>query len=136
MKIQLEGSFYYLWDNGYVRQDKSGRRRLDLVSSSKERTTISYARYLWLINYGDIPEGYEVDHIDDDCSNDSLDNLQLLSKSDNAKKSSPSQTFLNKTCPICDKEFTTRKGLDKTICCSRSCGCKLGRLKQLGRWGD
>ena len=136
MKIQLEGSFKNLWRSGYLRQAADGRRRLDLFNSNKDRTTIAYARYLWIINYGDIPEGYEVDHIDDDCSNDSLDNLQLLSRSVNCNKSRAPATLINKICPICDKEFTVRKGLDKTRCCSRSCGCKLGRLKQLGRWVD
>lgn len=37
-------------------------------------------------NNKEIPEGYEVDHKDDNCTNNDLDNLQILSKSDHAKK--------------------------------------------------
>lgn len=33
-----------------------------------------------------IPKGYEIDHKDDDCTNNNLDNLQLLTKSEHAYK--------------------------------------------------
>ena len=33
-----------------------------------------------------IPKGYEIDHIDDDCTNNNLDNLQLLTKSEHSRK--------------------------------------------------
>jgi len=35
-------------------------------------------RLMWLTFKGDIPQGYEMDHIDGDTSNNSLDNLPLL----------------------------------------------------------
>lgn len=40
--------------------------------------------YVWF--YGDIPDGYVVDHIDNDPYNNKLNNLQLLSIGDNIRK--------------------------------------------------
>ena len=42
---------------------------------------------VWRAFNGDIPEGYEVDHINNDRKDNRLENLQLLTKSDNNKKS-------------------------------------------------
>lgn len=41
---------------------------------------------VWEAFNGDIPEGYDVDHIDDDKTNNCLSNLQLLKHEDNLKK--------------------------------------------------
>jgi len=35
-------------------------------------------RYIWIVNNGKIPKGYDVDHIDKNINNNSLDNLRLL----------------------------------------------------------
>lgn len=43
-------------------------------------------RVVWECFNGEIPEGMDVDHIDGDPSNNALDNLQILSHSDNLKK--------------------------------------------------
>lgn len=63
---------------------------LDKVSGRKiiirDGVTISYAKYLWEKANGPIPYGYEVDHIDDDFTNDVLDNFQLLTKVENIQK--------------------------------------------------
>lgn len=42
---------------------------------------------VWMAFHGDIPKGYEVDHKDNDRTNFSYDNLQLLTKSANNQKS-------------------------------------------------
>lgn len=37
---------------------------------------ISYAKYLWEVSHHrKVREGYEIDHIDGDCTNDVLENL-------------------------------------------------------------
>ena len=43
--------------------------------------------FIWRAFNGPIPEGYEVDHIDNNRLNFRLDNLQLLTKSANNQKS-------------------------------------------------
>lgn len=43
-------------------------------------------RYVWVCEKGDIPEGYDVHHIDHDKSNNDISNLELLTKSEHKKK--------------------------------------------------
>lgn len=43
-----------------------------------------YARWLWELHYGEIPKGMIVSHIDGDQTNVQLDNLKLISQSENA----------------------------------------------------
>lgn len=59
--------------------------RYTLVSINGKLNVLS--RFLWLYNNGPIPFGYEVDHINDDPSDNRLSNLQLLTKSENRRKS-------------------------------------------------
>lgn len=40
-------------------------------------------RIVWIITHGEIPEGYEIDHIDLDKTNNKLQNLRLVTKSQN-----------------------------------------------------
>lgn len=42
--------------------------------------------FIWRAFNGPTPEGYEVDHVDNDRGNYALGNLQLLSKSENNQK--------------------------------------------------
>ncbi len=37
-------------------------------------------RYIWTETYGDIPNGYDVDHIDFNPSNNRIENLQLVTR--------------------------------------------------------
>ena len=57
--------------------------------------TISEHRlvYAWFID--DIPAKYDVDHIDGDKMNNSLDNLQLLTRRENLAKRTLTQTEIN-----------------------------------------
>ena len=73
---------------------------------------------IWEAANGPIPKGYEIHHIDHDKSNNDLDNLLCLSKSDHQKTHSPHFAKLNghwvrickfcrtvdgpKTRPVCD----------------------------------
>lgn len=64
-------------DNGY------GRKRLTVRGRKK---TVMVSRFVYWWFNGDIPDGYDVDHKDDDKSNDHPDNLQLLTPEDNWEK--------------------------------------------------
>lgn len=43
-------------------------------------------RYVWVCEKGDIPEGYDVHHIDHDKGNNDISNLELLTKKEHRKK--------------------------------------------------
>ena len=70
MKIEISK---YFSEQGYTAAykmtDSSGRAEVQLIKkgdNNSEKRCISYARYLWISEHGDIPEGYEVDHINND----------------------------------------------------------------------
>jgi len=80
-----------------------------------------------------------VDHKDEDKTNDSLDNLQILTFAENMKKqhdhrrkiSGKGPSFAILTCPICDKDMVKRISVflkareeDRVLTCSRKCSAK------------
>jgi hypothetical protein len=85
----------------------------------------------------------EIHHKDEDKKNNNIDNLVLCAdRAEHAKYHTPGRTMVTLECPVCGVEFTKEKHrthlsgapyLSDATCCSRSCGCKRGRLKQLGR---
>ena len=89
----------------YTRKDQ--RKHVIIVYDEGTRRTKSYPRYL-LETHLKRELTYEetVDHIDNDKTNDSIENLQILSLSENAKK----QQVLNPrkiyefVCPCCGRK--------------------------------
>ena len=133
MKLDLQSPFKEVWAKGYLRTcTKDRRKRVDLFNSDSDRTTISYARYLMGVQMGCIlPKSVEVDHIDEDCCNDDINNLKVLSIDEHriktSKERSAKKVILTLVCPYCEKEFTKEKRLIKpnsTPKCSRSCNAK------------
>ncbi len=73
----------------------------------------------------------EVDHIDGDKQNDSMDNLEIVSREENKKRHVRlhPKKMLRHTCPVCNTVFerdrqrsyqSIAKG--KKLTCSRRCG--------------
>lgn len=131
MVFQLEEPFKSIYKRAYLRRDSKGRARVDLVIDHKNRTTIAYARYLMCVKVGYIiPKEYDVDHIDRDCSNDSLDNLQILLKSEHLKKTAQEMTTgrdcKELICAYCGKQFVRESRLlrYKRCFCGSSCNGK------------
>ena len=118
----------------YTRKD--GRQHVVLYKDGV-RKTVSYPKYLLEQKLGrSLLPNETCDHIDNDHTNNSLDNLQVLTRSDNARKGialRPAEvgTF---TCPVCNTSFTRRMSdvrgnLKKNKSgpyCSRSCAGKGG----------
>lgn len=140
-KIELESPYNKRWKFGYLNINSDGRKTLTLYNSHKDRSSTQYARYLMAVHLGRfLNDDEHIDHIDNDKTNDSLDNLQILSLADNNMKAhkKPNEHFI---CPICNKSFErTRTQLNKMqkwrdrkreeITCSRSCGAKFGHLNK------
>jgi len=59
---------------GYRRFQVTGRKWLEHV-------------LVWYLHYGKIPKGYELDHINGDRSDNRLDNLRLVTRSENSMNS-------------------------------------------------
>lgn len=70
----------YQWINGrkFTRDDKTGYY---LNSSLRIRAH----RYVWELNYGKIPDGYDIHHKDGDKSNNDISNLELITRSEHMR---------------------------------------------------
>lgn len=130
MKIELLPPFSLTWRNGYLVVNPENRKNVVLFNSEQDRTTISYARYLMSVHLGYVvPNEYEVDHINNDKTDDRIENLQLLTQQENISKENKLKTiYYEFICPICKNNFSlTGKQLgqrrDKiNPCCGVSCG--------------
>ena len=103
-----------------------------------KRTSLSYAKYLMEKHLQRRLLSCEtVDHIDRNPQNNSLDNLQILSRSEHAKLDVLRLKEQSFTCPMCAKLFKARGAkLSKVITerkrgkvgpfCSKSCAGKYG----------
>lgn len=89
----------------YTRKD--GRQHVIFYEDGKRRT-VSYPKYLLEQKLGRALLPHETcDHIDNDFTNNSIDNLQLLSRSDNSAKAmilkAAEQGYF--VCPECNTSF-------------------------------
>lgn len=134
-KINLQEPFKSKWKWGYTRTNPDGRVSITLYNSDNDRKTISYARYLMGIHLGyEVPDEYEVDHINNDKTDDRIENFQLLTRSDNIKKRheyyrNEIQEKQNLICNYCNREFKIpvyeyKRSLQrncKNFYCSKKC---------------
>lgn len=92
MKLQIEPPFAGQWKHAYVVRNKENRNMVCLFNSNKDRTTIALARYRMAVKLGRmLREDEQVDHIDNDKTNDDINNLQILSAEENRAKYQESQ---------------------------------------------
>lgn len=109
---------------------KEGRMMAQLVNGNVSRTTMSYARYLMSVHLKRVlGKDEHVDHLNDDKTDDRIDNFQLLTPLENSKKYSEANppTYVEFVCPICNIVFkkTRQKAWNKkSPCCSKECGYK------------
>lgn len=129
----------------YTRKD--GRKHVILYQDGK-RVTMSYPKYLLEQKLGRSLLSHETcDHIDNDYTNNSLDNLQVLTRSDNSKKQMAfkpaEQSYF--VCSECNKSFyklmrdvrgNNIKQKKAGPFCSKKCAGKYGqRLNKTFRGG-
>lgn len=128
MLFELKPPFTNLWRKAYLRSQPNGRKLLDLFNTNDDRTTISYARYLVSVREGRfLTNQEEVDHDDNDCTNDADSNLILRTVEEHLVKTLKARkpkTVLSFVCPVCRITFQRRKGLEgknRIPKCSRRC---------------
>lgn len=138
MKLELEEPFKSKWRRAYLRTSSDSRRRVDLINSKEDRTTISYARYLVCVHLGyELSKDFEVDHIDNDKTNDSLSNLQALTIEDHRKKTSEEcsprgvSTLVCPNCGVLFARFTNQVAVSQPKC-SRRCNAQYNQKQ--GKW--
>lgn len=93
----------------YVRKD--GRKHVVIVYPDGSKTTKSWPRVIIERHLGrKLTDEETVDHIDEDFTNDNIENLQILTRSDNAKKHTrifPAE-MIQLQCKYCGDLFTRR----------------------------
>jgi len=57
-----------------------------LIYRLKNGKCIPASKYIWQEHNSKIPDGFEVDHIDNNIHNNDISNFQLLSKDENLQK--------------------------------------------------
>lgn len=139
----LEYPYTQDWAKGYLVHN-GDRRTVILYNNPKDRSSTSYARYIMSVHLGRYLEDSEhVDHIDNDKSNDTIENLQLLSQLENSTKEGKrrGRLMVKLICPCCGNKFTRRRGnthlepsqVKIVTTCSRSCSGKISFLSEENR---
>jgi HNH endonuclease len=109
LRIKVDIPFDKEFTRAYLNRSKlDSRNRVTLVRLDYTGTVMSYARYLLSVKIGRILyDNEEADHINGDPTDDSIDNLQILSLEDHKKKSASERVCEEDTlvCANCLKEF-------------------------------
>ena len=84
--ISEEGEVYNLDKMIHIKLEKSGNYYRFSCNYNNTRKHVSVHRAVWEAFNGEIPEGYEINHIDGNGRNNNLNNLELVTHSDNCKK--------------------------------------------------
>lgn len=80
-----EGKVWSYNRNRYIgrKHNKKGYWFVSLTSDDGNVLSTSLHRVIWMAVNGEIPEGYEVNHIDENKNNNSISNLNLLTPKEN-----------------------------------------------------
>lgn len=125
-------------------EGKDGRKRCVLYFEKGNTTSKSYPRLIAEAKLGRIlTDNEEVDHRDTDHTNDSTDNLQVLSVDEHREKSAIENYMMQSNkelviCPNCGCAFSvtqTRLRVTDTPCCSRSCSSQYNGVNQYSNFG-
>ena len=133
------------YDSGFEIYNKTlGRFQINLCNKDGTRRTILKSRYTLCVHLGyEPPSNIHVDHIDNDKRNDNLNNLQLLSASENIKKYSDfkrnGEPMLEQyICSHCGNTFIEDHGIANCrkkqsitgeLFCSMACSVKSRAIK-------
>ena len=142
MRIKLESPFDIEYVRAYLsRSNKDFRQRVTLIKKDKTGTIISYARYLMSVKLGRyLAEDEEVDHINRDPTDDSIENLQVLTIVDHRLKTSKENECQKDTlvCAQCGISFKRPTRIQKykfpkNVFCSKVCNGKFHSITENNR---
>lgn len=74
-----EGKIFSLKSNKFIgAKNKKGYWQCSLYADDGIVWQTKVHRVVWIVCNGEIPQGYEVNHIDENKDNNSIDNLELV----------------------------------------------------------
>ena len=128
----------------YIYNCKDNRTRAIIKNDDGSTRTVSYPRILMEEKLGRPLEPYEdVHHIDNNPSNNSLDNLEIITHGKHQAIHSSKYYDKEATCQICGKKFIftksqirnyqsdIRRNKRRGITCSRKCAYLYGKQEQV-----
>lgn len=141
MKIELEEPYKSMYASASVHANADGRKLIALIKPDGKGTVTSYARYLYGVKLGHlVPDDLEVDHINDDKTDDRIENLQLLTPEQNRLKQQyhyieHEQVCYGFECTYCETRFLlTERQVKMRLAqnvenafCSRACSFNFNR---------
>lgn len=129
--ILLTNGIYEGWTYYEYTRSVDQRRAVVLTKAGHPNKCLLLSRYLMENHIGrHLLTGEHVDHINNDRTDDSLGNLQVLSVADNISKSRKLRKWVKLRCPVCDSAFdrvynSVQCKLPKyAVCCSRDCAAR------------
>lgn len=93
-----EGLVYSLKNNRFIgsKNNKNGYYHIHLFNDNNEGWNTTLHRTIYIACYGEIPEGLEVNHIDENKSNNRIDNLNLMNHKENCNWGTLKGKFINR----------------------------------------
>jgi predicted transcriptional regulator len=87
-EVSNMGRYRYINNRNNVHNGTANKKYLyaSVKNKKDERKTITMHKLVWTCFNGEIPSGFEIDHINDNGTDNRLINLQLLSRKENNKK--------------------------------------------------
>jgi hypothetical protein len=80
-------------------------RRIVVIRYADRKTSMTYARWLLQTHLGrELARDEEADHINEDGLDDRIENLQVLTKVENIRKSARPIEWIVFLCPVCGSE--------------------------------
>lgn len=113
-------------------QNQGNRQIVIMYRPDGSRTGMDFGRYLMSVQMGRMLSTREhVDHIDNNPSNNTLANLQILTPGQNRRKNAAPMAVVQLQCMVCGNRFfreahRVHKDVMRTNC-SRSCGARGAR---------
>jgi len=121
----------------YYRKD--GRQHVVIVEDSGKKRTVSYPKYLVEQKFGRQldPMTETIDHIDTDFTNNSIDNLRIIPRSQHASEDAKRRKFPEVKCIWCETIFKLTRNQEQKKkkagpFCSRHCSGQYGSHLQHG----
>ena len=116
-------------ENATIHFNRKANRYVRRWYENGRRVGITNAKWVWEMEHGEVPKGYEIHHIDRDTTNDELSNLECLTVKEHGERHRKYQhKFIDdieyKYCETCESwktldNFTKSKSYLHTKC--KSC---------------
>ena len=109
--------------------------RVSLVDSfDNVRRSIKVHRLVYMTFVGDIPQGYQIDHIDGDASNNNLENLRCVTPRENSNNPNTVWKLKGRRNPMFGRHHTEESRRKMSEYLKRNNRAKKGIPKGNSRW--